>query len=238
MTDSTTSEGAGEHLDDLNAAMEAAGIFAAASVRDGALVLEGEVDTEGDHQAALDLAFAVAERRGLEVEDALEVLEIDVELGASDAADIDSANLSPADASTVTDVGTVDPGLATDEAFPYFPPTDPVIGEQLVEQDEVEVIGGFQPTSDDGDVAEVDGQHFRDDERISDDVRRELREDATTTDLANIDVDTVNGVVHLRGDVPTLEDAENAEAVAGRVPGVREVREELSVLTMRADQER
>ena len=35
--------------------------------------------------------------------------------------------------------------------------------------------------------------------------------------------------VHLRGDVPDLQDAENAEAVAGRVPGLKDVVEELSI---------
>lgn len=49
----------------------------------------------------------------------------------------------------------------------------------------------------------------------------ELREDAATTDL-RVDVLVWDGVVRLRGTVPTLEDADNAEAVAARVPGVRE----------------
>ncbi len=38
-----------------------------------------------------------------------------------------------------------------------------------------------------------------------------------------------NGVVHLRGRVADLDDADNAEAVASRVPGIREVVEELDV---------
>lgn len=235
MTDSPGNQGSGTKLDDLVAAMEAAGIYLAATVRDGAIVLEGEVDSEEMHQAALDIAGAVAERAGLEVEDAIEVLEIDVELGATAAADVDFADLSTADAESIAKVGTVDAGLAAEEAITYFPPTDPVIGEQFGDQDEVEVIGGFQPTSDDGDIEDVDADHPADDGRISEDVRRELKEDAMTTELTNIDVDTVNGVVFLRGDVPTLDDAENAEAVAERVAGVREVREELTILTMQSD---
>jgi osmotically-inducible protein OsmY len=39
----------------------------------------------------------------------------------------------------------------------------------------------------------------------------------------------VNGVVHLRGVVADLDDADRVEEVAGRVPGVREVIEELDV---------
>jgi osmotically-inducible protein OsmY len=35
------------------------------------------------------------------------------------------------------------------------------------------------------------------------------------------------GIAHLRGRVPGLEDADSAEAVAARVPGLRDVVEEL-----------
>lgn len=235
MTDSQSNQLSNAHLGQLTEAMEAAGIFVAVDVRDGALILSGEVDSEEMHQAALDLAGAVAGRGGLNVEDAIEVLEIDVDLRSGERADIDSADLSPMDADTVTDVGTVDPGLAGDEAIPYFPPTDPVIGEQLIKQDEVQVIGGFQPTSDFGDEEGAEREHFEGDERISDDVRRELSEDASTTDLTGIEVETIQGVVHLRGEVETMDDAENAEAVASRVPGVVEVREDLTVRELQPD---
>jgi osmotically-inducible protein OsmY len=59
-------------------------------------------------------------------------------------------------------------------------------------------------------------------------IERELREDALTTDL-RIEVDVRNGVVTLTGEVERLDDATNAEAVAARVEGVREVREKLLV---------
>src|SRR5919204_351049 len=47
-------------------------------------------------------------------------------------------------------------------------------------------------------------------------VRRELHEDAATTDL-DLDVLVRNGVVHIRGRVADLDDATNAEDVAARV---------------------
>ena len=53
-------------------------------------------------------------------------------------------------------------------------------------------------------------------------------EDAATTDF-EIDVLVRQGVVRLRGAVADLDDAANAESVAYRVPGVREVVEELEV---------
>jgi osmotically-inducible protein OsmY len=68
----------------------------------------------------------------------------------------------------------------------------------------------------------------RGDEAIADDVRRELREDALTTDL-EIRVLVRSGVAYLYGSVATLDDVEAAEEVASRVPGVIEVREELEV---------
>ena len=66
------------------------------------------------------------------------------------------------------------------------------------------------------------------DEALADAIRRELAEDSATTDL-NIVVAVRNGVAHLRGQVADLDDADNAEAVAARVPGVRDVVEELEV---------
>ena len=53
-----------------------------------------------------------------------------------------------------------------------------------------------------------------------------LRRDALTSDLA-ITVLVRGGVVYLRGEVPSVDDAAAAEAIAGDVPGVVEIREEL-----------
>jgi osmotically-inducible protein OsmY len=109
----------------------------------------------------------------------------------------------------------------------FFPPTDPVVTSD--ERGKVEVLGGFSATSGDDvsvDRSASDGGYG--DEAIADAVRRELREDAATTDL-RVEVEVEGGVVYLRGTVPTVDDAENVEEVAGRVPGVQEVVEELSV---------
>ena len=217
-------------LRDLDDALEAAGIYVDVEARDGALILSGEVDSIEMRQAAFDLGGAIAQRHGLRLEDAIDVLDIEVDTASNERDDLGPASLDPSSstADTIYDVGTIDAGLAGEEAIPYFPPTDPVIGEQMTEQDEVEVIGGFQPTSLYGDD-NVDLRHLGDDERISDDVRRELREDATTTDL-RVTVETRGRVVTLRGEVAALEDSDNAEAVAGRVAGVEEVRNELTTV--------
>jgi osmotically-inducible protein OsmY len=92
------------------------------------------------------------------------------------------------------------------------------------------MLGGFELESDEDVEVEPSAMDSQPgDEALADAVRRELAEDAATTDLT-ITVVVRNGVVHLLGAVPDLDDADNAEAVAARVPGVVEVLEELDVL--------
>jgi len=115
-------------------------------------------------------------------------------------------------------------------ARPFFAPTDPVV---RVGPHGLEMLGGFSETSVD-EVAEEThdlaglGEHVRGDEEIADDVARELAEDALTADLS-IQVRVVNGVVHLRGTVSSVQEVEAAEEVAGRVPGVVEVDEDIVI---------
>jgi osmotically-inducible protein OsmY len=98
----------------------------------------------------------------------------------------------------------------------YVPPTDPVRSADN------EVLGGFATTSMD-EIPEVRG-----DEDMRDAILTELRKDATTTDL-EIQVQVRRGIVRLRGRVNDLQDAENAAAVAERIPGVIEVLDELDL---------
>jgi osmotically-inducible protein OsmY len=46
----------------------------------------------------------------------------------------------------------------------------------------------------------------------------------------SINVEVREGVAHLRGQVPDLTDAENAEETANRVPGVHAVFDDLETL--------
>ncbi|HKG25354.1 MAG TPA: BON domain-containing protein [Thermomicrobiales bacterium] len=225
-----------------------AGIHVAVEVRDGTVYLIGEVDSEDNRQAALDVAHAVADPLGLRVDDAIDVLPDSPSEVYSDASPDgaggfgyldpdrdDNLVLDPGfegDPDFTDDIGTTDPMEAAAEAVPYFPPTDPVV-RPSDDEEELAVVGGFGATSMDD---EAGGASFDDrpDDDISAAVLRELREDALTTDLV-IRVVTRSGVVHLHGEVPTIEDAENAEEVAGRVPGVKEVREELHIPSLRGD---
>jgi hypothetical protein len=128
------------------------------------------------------------------------------------------------------DVGTTDSQLAVEGVEPYFPPVDPVV--RLSDDPEgLEVVGGFAESAFDEVEAEVTTGVYPDpDEDLADAVRRQLEEDSATADLASrIRVTVRSRIVTLRGSVETIEDADEVEAVAGRVPGVAEVREELHV---------
>lgn len=127
------------------------------------------------------------------------------------------------------ELGAADFMEAASEAEPYFPPTDPVVEPTKEHYEEIEVVGGYAPTS----MEEMEDPYEpvtggRGDDQITEEVLNELREDAGTTDL-NVYVETREGVVHLRGVVPSLEDVELAEEVASRIAGVTEVREELEI---------
>lgn len=224
--------------------LRSAGIYLAVEERDGAIVLSGEAVEPGDRQAALDIAIAVAEPRGLAVEDAIEVMDEEIESGFRDAGgdevvalDQDRADESltfgargprEVDPDFTGDVGTTDSQVAAEGAEPYFPPTDPVV-RPSDDPEGLEVVGGFAESALD-EPETATGVFPNTDDDLADAVRRELAEDSATADLAPlIRVTARNGVVTLRGAVETIEDAEEVEAVAGRVEGVAEVREELDV---------
>jgi len=91
------------------------------------------------------------------------------------------------------------------------------------------VLGGFSPSSMDDLRFERSAEDGRPgDEALADAILRELREDSLTTAL-DIHVRVLNGIARLRGRVSLILDAENAEEVASRIPGVREIIEELDV---------
>ena len=125
--------------------------------------------------------------------------------------------------------GTVDVIESVEEAEPYFPATDPPMTTHPLNN--AGVLGGFasdsyDETEDDEDSPlRVQGG----DDEIAARVRRALRSDAYTGEL-NIHAEVEDGVAYLTGKVRSLEDIEQAEQVAGDVPGVEEVEEELEIV--------
>jgi hypothetical protein len=221
-----------EIIQEISRVLDQAGIFVGVEVRNGQLQLDGQVDSVENRDAALDVARAVGEPLGLPIQDNIEIMSIvpDDAWPEADAADDDFAYAENPDTARLdpdfsADPGTIDPDLA-DEGVPFFPPTDPVVGPSTNEE-ELAVVGGFQSTSMDEDPTDPEGRVLGDGQ-LEDMIERELREDALTIDL-QIEVDVRDGVVTLTGEVERMDDALNAEAVAARVEGVREVREQLSV---------
>jgi osmotically-inducible protein OsmY len=115
----------------------------------------------------------------------------------------------------------------TSGAEPMFAPVDPVLSTD--QHGRPVVLGGFSPDSMTAlSVEPSAGDQLLGDEAIAEAVDRELKQDSATTNLA-VHVLVRRGVVRLRGAVGGLEDVDSAEEVAARVPGVREVIEELHV---------
>lgn len=115
---------------------------------------------------------------------------------------------------------------AVENGEPYFPPTDPVVREGNAQ---AEIVGGFADTSMSDRVAlRPSGSGGAPDGELVDAVRRELRRDASTSEL-DLAIDVREGIVTLRGRVMDLADSDSALAVAGRVPGIVDVVDEIEV---------
>ena len=118
-----------------------------------------------------------------------------------------------------------DPTEAVEEAEPYFPPTDPVV--RIDHAGETQIASGFES----GDTPEQPAPGAiagtPSDEALEDLVHRALRLDASTAHL-HLKVGVLQGVVRLQGPIEDEADAENALAVAGDVPGVVDVIDELT----------
>ena len=213
----------------------------------GRLVLTGIIADETERATALELVAEVAP--GVEVDDNLELDEALPEGIVGTLGDLVAPAVDERDASLeeLAEAETLEPGDFTtqetlefgdaaagptsafdDEASEgdevFVPPVDPVGTDR-------EVIGGLQSSA----VDEIDVERSADgqlgDEAIRDAVLRELREDAVTTELA-IDVEVTRGRVILTGTVTDIQEAETAEEVAARVPGVVEVQEQLEVTAL------
>ena len=230
-----------------------AGVYAAARVEGGVAYLSGLVESAAQVEAAIDLAGSV---EGIgRVENNLEVEEFE---SGMDRAALAADNSSLADTSyqmledeprapaehlepdfneDIPLVGadmTTDTMVAVEEGIPYMPPTDPVV-RPAKDDEYLEIVGGFGTTSmdefPDASATTALGDAPPGDEDIRAQVLEALATDAATIDF-DIEAEVRNGVVRLRGRVPTLDDAELVEEVAGRVPTVVEVIEELEVAAL------
>jgi BON domain len=118
-----------------------------------------------------------------------------------------------------------DPTEAVEEAEPYFPPTDPVV--RVDDKGETRIAGGFGTGEATNQHAHAVIEDVPSDEALEDLVHRALRLDASTAQL-ELKVGVVQGVVRLQGRIEDEDDAESALAVAGDIPGVVDVIDELA----------
>ncbi|MDA1062323.1 MAG: BON domain-containing protein [Chloroflexi bacterium] len=217
-----------------------AGIYVAVEEDEGALVLSGIIGSEEERQAALDIvAELVGDRTVIDNMDMDSELPAELEQAATSERDehglpriqhaTGGVSLEPGDFTTQRLVDTAEEASGPERSLAedvvsegdevFVPATDPV-------GDPDDVIGGFELSSTDSVEVARSADGTRGDEAIRDAVIRELREDAATTALT-IEVDVIGGVVRLTGRVESIDDAESAEEVAARVPGVLEVDEAL-----------
>jgi hypothetical protein len=143
-----------------------------------------------------------------------------------DRQDIDDTPDSEIEIEPFDEPVVTDPAEAVEEAEPYFPPTDPVV--RLDHAGETQIAGGFgsgEPSVVDPPRGAIPG--VPSDEALEDLVHRALRLDASTAHL-HLKVGVSQGVVRVRGAVEDEADAESALAVAGDVPGVVDVVDELT----------
>jgi hyperosmotically inducible protein len=230
---------------------EEAGLYVAVEESDGAIVLSGHVDSPEVCRAAEDVVARIAP--GARIDNNLEldttIPQDAAELNASEPTHVqppesvaeieyEGADIEPdftdqpiettgiEDFAEPLRLDTETVGILDETENVVVPPTDPVI---TTTSGDAEILGGFAATSmDEQAVAPSASDPYLGDEAIADAIRRELAEDASTTAL-QVEVEVRQGTAFLRGEVDGMEDADNAEAVAGRVPGVREVREQLRV---------
>lgn len=208
------------------------------SARRGVVYLRGVVATDDQRQKAEWLARGVEGARGVVNEVAVEPLSVERMPHKREIEPLVEADqeLEGAEAVPGTEVhfnlpvGTTDPAEAAEEAEPFYPSTDPIVRVVPREKQGIEITGGFSRGALDRPIESEDhpARLQRNDEELAEEVRLALREDAATSDLL-VWVVVRDRVVHLRGRVSSLDEAEQAEEVAGRVFGVQEVREELEV---------
>jgi osmotically-inducible protein OsmY len=206
---------------------------------DGRLTLEGLVDSHEARQAAEELASVLAPALAiinhLEVEDRQPEEARHVRIEGTDSGSTPHTTAAapwlPGEEepeATTLEQAAGDSG-AGESGEPFIAPMDPVL--DLDSRGRPRILGGFAQSSlDDVHVETSALDPILGDEALADAVRRELREDAATTAL-EIEVEVWDSVAHLRGVVVGPEDAEAAEAVAARVPGLAEVADDLEIQT-------
>ncbi|HJZ49261.1 MAG TPA: BON domain-containing protein [Roseiflexaceae bacterium] len=161
----------------------------------------------------------------------MDVYEGQLEAGTADdlPGELDAENLEMMTELEMRADETDDAMEAIEEGFTYIPPVDPPVIPGGY--DNAEVASGLGVSALDEPYDENHHSTFSSaDDEMSARVREALRADSVTNQYADrIQIETVGGVVTLRGEVADLVDSDNLLAVAEYVDGVEEVVDELRV---------
>jgi hypothetical protein len=180
-----------------------------------------------DQDGALD-ASEVETRGGMSH---VEIYEGELEAAGALAATGDDASIQGLASLELREGETDNPDVAAEEGQTWIPPVDPPVVADADAEDGIRIAAGFGSTAMDEpfDLDHHDTALPADDE-MSARVREALLADARTSRLADrVDIETVAGLVVVRGAVDDIEDGDLLAEVAMEVSGVTEVRDETEV---------
>lgn len=188
--------------------------------------LDGSPDR--DHQDPTMPASAVGDLGSITD---TEVYEGELEAGANPDVDTEAQSLDLLEATELRVGETDNPDVAAEEGEAWVPPVDPPVVADADAPDGMRMAAGFGSTAlEEPFDADHHSTFLPPDDEVSSRVREALFADARTSRLADrLDVETLGGVVVVRGEVDDLEDGELIEEVASVVTGVTEVRDETRV---------
>jgi hypothetical protein len=147
-----------------------------------------------------------------------------------DVLDLDSSWIEESEEPDFSDdPGTADVIAVVEEGETYFPPVDPPL--RADRNQGARIVGGFSAESleEPGEPEDHPQRVQMSDDELLEQVQYALAADSYTGDL-NIEVEVIDGVAYLHGKVGSLDDIEQAEQVAGSVPGVEDVEEDLEIV--------
>jgi hypothetical protein len=126
---------------------------------------------------------------------------------------------------------TDDPDVAAEEGLTWVPPTDPPVIADADSPDGIVMAAGLGTTALDGPYDEDHRSgELSDEPELTARIREAIRADAATSRYADrIFVATLGSTAVLRGVVDDLGDGDDLVAVAERVDGIEEVRDETEV---------
>ncbi len=129
-----------------------------------------------------------------------------------------------------SDGSTSDPHLAEEQGLVYDPPSDPPV---LPSDDfeGVEIATGFASSMEEAnpDVRRLPDRVDNQDLDLEEDIAIEIRNNSETGNLHDIDISVENGVVWLRGTVPSQQDIAIVDYMVRDLEGVKSVRNDLQI---------